>query len=547
MCSDSTDEDPEISSVVARGPDTTNDQPKPCEPLPLPPSLPSLKSDTDLDSPGGTGCPSLRVSQLVDRKSDCLPSVVLSHSDKSEQKEASADRKGESPLVLNRENPDATSGKRVLTDRVDDSADRRRPLSRDSRGHGRFRYRRPTSGSGGSPDYSFDEKERGDSADDRESERSDSASAFQMIEDSCRSGYERYFHKGVGGERGAVTSRGLMVVQPAVGHPIFPYLCPPGLYSGASSGLHQFPLSPFIFAATGASPLGPPTLPMSYLASAGPELSHLPPLPHPPSPGSLLGGAFLTSSHLFSQGLHSLTSFARHGRATPPLGSVGGAEREASSGGSGRGSAVGRSSVPLSQSHPHLAILQGGHSTSPTSTRQSPSQGGPVFSSKSHLPRYRPFPLSSSSSSPTASPSFSPSFQSVLSSASPLSSATSPVLTSPSTATSLSTSSSSGSSSGLTTVPRLRTSGVSHISPSSTSVLSSSGHLHHGDSARSRSPRPVIRPSPMSRAGLGGHFHGLSASGKTNSELKNIERMLNGLDRSRRLNKEQRRLVVEDE
>ncbi|XP_025091991.1 T-box transcription factor TBX2-B-like isoform X1 [Pomacea canaliculata] len=294
-----TDEDPETSSVVARGPDTTNDQPKPCEPLPHPPPLPSLKSDTDLDSPGGTGCPSLRVSQLVDRKSDCLPSVVLSHTDKSEQKEASADRKGESPLVLNRENPDATSGKRVLTDRVDDSADRRRPLSRDSRGHGRFRYRRPTSGSGGSPDYSFDEKDRGDSADDRESERSDSASAFQMIEDSCRSGYERYFHKGVGGERGAVTSRGLMVVPPAVGHPIFPYLCPPGLYSGASSGLPQFPLSPFIFAATGASPLGPPTLPMSYLASAGPELSHLPPLPHAPSPGSLLGGAFLTSSTCF--------------------------------------------------------------------------------------------------------------------------------------------------------------------------------------------------------------------------------------------------------
>ncbi|XP_070204708.1 T-box transcription factor TBX2b-like isoform X2 [Littorina saxatilis] len=340
-------------------------------------------------------------------------------------------------------------------------------------------------------------------------------SAFQVLEESGKGGLADRYRNRSGEGRDA--SPNMMVLRPTMGHHLFPYLCPPGMYP-TSTPSFPFPFNPLMLSSAAGSGLSHhPPLPMSYLSGTPHDLSHLSLPGAALSTGSFLGGGGLFSSpHLFPHSLHSMASSAVAARLS----------RAGSPPPQGRSS---RSATPPRASAHALSAC------SPPARPQSPhgqhSAPGPLFSPhKSPSHRFRPFHLPPTTSSSSSTHSFrSP--HSFTFPASSLASYGSSV-------TSLSSSSSSSSSSSLKYHSDVRSADMQ--SPPGVLIPPSSSTLH-----RARHPSASILTgggrvaadsgdrSSFRSGGEGPRDAGSSQSAdRTSHELQSMERMLTGLDRS---------------
>ena len=347
-----------------------------------------------------------------------------------------------------------------------------------------------------------------------------SASAFQVLEEGGKGGgggpADRYR------SRAEDASPNVMVLRPSMSHHLFPYFCPPGMYSAASHSF-PFPFNPLMLSSGASAMHPPPPLAMtSYLAGGGPDLSHLPPLSLPGAAaalgaGSLLSSGLFPSPHLFPHGLHSLGPAARPGRTGSPPAS--------------RGSGVpGRSATPprgSSSSHALSACCPREGGKSPHGQHRGQ---GSLFPPphKSQGLRYRPYHLphpSSSSSSSSSAPRSPPSlpFPSPHSSSHPLS-APAP----------------SSKVRGDVRSPELRSPGV---------LVPPSGPTVHAP-GRPRSPAGGVAATARVAGGSGFRSSApprdaavAQSADRTSHELQSMERMLTGLDRGGHVNREMNRRV----
>ena len=460
-----------------------------------------------------SGCPQLSVTQLIERK------PAAHHEGFSNKHKHITNTKSE-PAQLVSSSSGATSEADTAEDvpRERGSSPARIASFRDTQARGSPSHSRSASEAGDVPEFPHKSKLR-EGSDSRDAGEREGAlgSAFQMLEESGKGGHSERYRRGSGDAHDA--SPNMMVLRPTMGHHLFPYLCPPGMYP-TSTPSFPFPFNPLMLSSAGSAlSHHHPSLSMSYLAGAPPDLSHLPLHGAGLGAGALLGGGLFPNSPLFPPGLHSIAAASRPSTGSSPPG--------------GRGAGhQGRSATPP-RAPPHAlsACSPPGRPQSPHG-QHGPARPGPLFSPhKSPSHRFRPFhvpstPSSASSRSPPAF--FSSSFSSNL--------------TTPSTA---SFSSSSSSSSSSKHRPNVTSSDI----PSPSGVLMPpSGPTLHGTSS-SRNPSSILNCSKLGggsvfRPGLAPRDAGSNQSAdRTSRELQSMERMLTGLDRGGHVGRETDRRV----